>query len=210
MRHAEIDACLFDIGNVLLPFDYARTWRAISKFCAVSPQERLVEIGNLTIEHECGRLRGAEFFDAIQVLLDYSGDRALLVDAWSDIFYVNTPMVEFASHLLSQGMPCHLLSNIGDVHAEYIRGKYPFIAGFSGRVYSFEAGVMKPDPAIFDAAIQQLRFDPARILYIDDKPENVEGGRLAGLRAVSYELGAHEDFLHEIPLEFLPEPAPVR
>jgi len=39
----------------------------------------------------------------------------------------------------------------------------------------------KPDPAVFTAALDLLGFEPADSFFIDDKPENVEGARAAGL-----------------------------
>jgi 2-haloacid dehalogenase len=53
-------------------------------------------------------------------------------------------------------------------------------------VVSGEVGLAKPDPRIFALAIERCRLDPARTVFIDDSPRNVEAGRNAGLHALHF------------------------
>lgn len=53
---------------------------------------------------------------------------------------------------------------------------------FETIVTSAEAGVAKPDPAIFRLALERLRVDPARALHVGDEPLDEEGARAAGMR----------------------------
>lgn len=55
---------------------------------------------------------------------------------------------------------------------------------FDGIVTSFEAGVCKPDPRIFQYAIEKLGIDPAATTFYDDGPANVEAAKNAGFKAV--------------------------
>lgn len=47
-------------------------------------------------------------------------------------------------------------------------------------------GLRKPDPAMYQRAIDIVGRPPERILFIDDRPENIEGARIAGLTAVRF------------------------
>jgi HAD superfamily hydrolase (TIGR01509 family) len=52
-------------------------------------------------------------------------------------------------------------------------------------VVSAEAGARKPDPAIVDAALRQLRCPPGKALMVGDSPEtDVVAAQAAGVRAV--------------------------
>jgi len=49
-------------------------------------------------------------------------------------------------------------------------------------------GILKPDPRSYAAAIDGLGVAPGEIVFVDDMPWNVEGGRVAGLHAVRLDL----------------------
>ncbi len=55
-------------------------------------------------------------------------------------------------------------------------------AVFSAVVTSAEAGVAKPDPAIFRLGLERLGVAPERALHVGDRPEDEQGGRAAGMR----------------------------
>src|SRR5690606_37502217 len=63
----------------------------------------------------------------------------------------------------------------------------PLFPLFEGRVFcSAQFRLAKPDPAIFLHCLGQLGATPAQALFVDDKAENAEGARRAGLRAHHY------------------------
>jgi len=99
---------------------------------------------------------------------------------------------------LRKHYPLYLLSNIGDIHTCYIKAKYPVFAAFSGAVYSYLAGCMKPDPAIFEMAIHDFGVNPAETVYIDDLPANVESAARAGFHAIAYDYKQHERLLEQL------------
>ncbi len=189
-----VEAFLFDLGNVLLPFDYGRTTARIRPYCRVDPTSCSAEIARLSAQHETGAIGEDAFFDALGALLGYTGSQELLLEAWCDIFTVNEAMVEFASGLGSR-FKRFALSNIGATHARHIERAYGFLGMLDGRVYSFAAGVMKPDPAIYRHAIESLALNPDATVFIDDKLENVEAGNAAGFFSLHYNAGSHGEFL---------------
>src|SRR4051794_2463861 len=50
-------------------------------------------------------------------------------------------------------------------------------------VSSARIGLAKPDPAAFVEAARLVSVAPARCLFVDDRSDNVEGAREAGMRA---------------------------
>lgn len=51
-------------------------------------------------------------------------------------------------------------------------------------VLSCDVGVLKPDPTIFRIALERLGVPPADALFVDDRPENLDGAREIGMRTV--------------------------
>ena len=58
---------------------------------------------------------------------------------------------------------------------------------FEGRVFcSAQFKLAKPDPQIFRRCLAALGADPEQAFFIDDKRENAEGARAAGMRSHHY------------------------
>jgi epoxide hydrolase-like predicted phosphatase len=53
-------------------------------------------------------------------------------------------------------------------------------------VTSAEVGVMKPDPRIYQVALEKLEIKPPEAVFVDDFVENVEGARRLGMRAIRF------------------------
>jgi epoxide hydrolase-like predicted phosphatase len=64
--------------------------------------------------------------------------------------------------------------------------RHKFDDAFDVMVISAEIGVMKPDPRIFQYALEQLDMTPSETVFIDDFPENVEAARLLGMHAIHF------------------------
>ena len=100
-------------------------------------------------------------------------------------------MVAYARELRAAGVPMAMLSNIPADFARNVRENRPWIAEcFDPVVFSCDVRMVKPDPRIFDAAIDRLAewggragkgVDPGEVLYIDDTLDNVEVGAERGL-----------------------------
>ena len=52
---------------------------------------------------------------------------------------------------------------------------------------------MKPQPEIYLDAVQGLGIEPSEALFLDDRPDNIEGAQAVGLRALLY--STWEDFV---------------
>jgi putative hydrolase of the HAD superfamily len=69
---------------------------------------------------------------------------------------------------------------------------------FDVSCYSCELGAAKPAPAFFAAAALRIGAEPATILFVDDKAENIVGARAAGLAAEQWCLGDGHDALRTL------------
>ncbi|HWL51900.1 MAG TPA: HAD family phosphatase [Chthoniobacteraceae bacterium] len=190
-----IDAFVFDIGNVLLRFDFGKAVARLEPLCDLKSNGRfLAPLEAVKNEYESGRRTRADFLKEAFRLLGYRGDEAGFVSAWEEIFEVNEPMVELVEALHGR-YPLYLLSNISDIHVDYILAQYPFFGRFTDAVYSYRVCCSKPDPAIYTVAAQQFGVIPERTVFIDDLPANVAAAQGVGFRAVPYDFRRHDALL---------------
>jgi FMN phosphatase YigB (HAD superfamily) len=194
----KFDAVIFDIGNVLLTFDYTVAEQEILKHSGQKSAPSQEELHPLRIEHETGRMRQAEFVKAVQDAFAHDGPEEHFLDIWSRIFEKNLPMIAWAESL-HQRIPLYLLSNIGSIHHDHIFEEYEFFTKlFRDGVYSYQVGVMKPDPLIFDIARKQFGVDPARTLYIDDLIDNIRSAEAARFLTHHYDPARHNLFVERV------------
>ena len=193
-----IDTYLFDVGNVLLSFDFRIAASRIEKFCQVPGGEILPRVEVMKDDLESGKISPDEFLDSATDVLNYSGSREFLVESFQDIFELNEAMVPIVEEESAQGSNLFLLSNTNGIHVPFFLGTYPVFEHFSGSVFSHEAGSMKPSPEIYEIAITQLGLVPEQTIYIDDLEDNCEAGESFGFRTIRYDLNRHDDFLREL------------
>ena len=168
-------AVIFDLGKVLVEFDYAISARKIAGKSDYSPAEvqKLIDHSPLLFAYEAGEIDNSEFYRQICKLTGYRGLQAEFEPAFSDIFSAIQPMIELQAELRRAGVPTFILSNTNDLAVGHIRRTFPFFANFDGYVFSFEQRIMKPHAGIYEIAERVAAYRAHDIVYIDDRAENL-------------------------------------
>jgi epoxide hydrolase-like predicted phosphatase len=96
-----------------------------------------------------------------------------------------------------------LLSNAFSNLRAALEERWQIDDAFHHIVISAEAGLMKPDPAIYRLALEKTGFEPEEAVFIDDFERNVEGARDVGLHAIHFQDAAQareqlETLLHKV------------
>lgn len=193
-----IDAVVFDIGNVLLKFDYfvaARRLMARNGLAEPPDRARIVAAKEAL---EGGRIDRGEFLRLVKPEFHHTDSDESFLEMWEDIFEENLPMTSLAAELSGRAVPTFLLSNVSCIHHEFVFRKYPVFSTFRDGVFSYKVGVLKPESAIFEHAIHQFRIDPNRTAYVDDLAENVAAASRLGFRGVVYDWRHHEDAVAQL------------
>ena len=99
---------------------------------------------------------------------------------------VNDEMYQLVEQLQAQKIPTGMLSNIDERLAAFVR-KFGLYAPFEPCLLSYEIGVEKPNLKAYTILIEQLNMPANDIVFIDDRPENVEAAIQAGLDAIVFE-----------------------
>lgn len=201
-----IQACLFDIGNVLVSFDYSRAFPSIAHRTERTLEELLVHLRGAGAALESGQLSSEEFIDAAQAFLGNGVSREAFLSAFTGIFELNTPVWELVTALRGV-VPLYLFSNTSEIHESWLFERWPEFRLFHGGFYSWRLGTMKPEPGMYEAAIRSLGVPPEAIAYIDDLPANVAMGNRYGFRSHQYDRERHSELLAFLTECGLPAPA---
>jgi glucose-1-phosphatase len=190
-------AFIFDIGNVLLRFDFNLALQTLARDCDPAAEAIMDMIEPVKVAYEDGRMTRADFQAQVRAILRYTGTDADFIAAWEDIFTENQPMVELVERLHGR-YPLYLLSNTSDIHIDFVFRRYPVFHRFTDAVYSYKVRASKPDRAIYEIAIRQFGVTPGATLFIDDLLPNVESARSAGLHSHHYHHDRHDALLGEL------------
>jgi putative hydrolase of the HAD superfamily len=144
--------------------------------------------------YDRGALSGVAYWHQVAADLDRTLDAAslaALIQADNALWtQPNQPMIDWAASLQRAGIKTGILSNIGDEMEAGIRARFPWLAEFSHHTFSHRLGIAKPDLEIYRLAAEGLAEPPGHILFVDDKPENIQGAREVGMTAVPYSTDA--------------------
>lgn len=196
----QIEAVLFDYGMVISAPPIASAWERMKTISGLD--EAGLRAGYWAHRHEYdrGTHTGEEFW---RLAAEHSGARvddgqvaellAADVDLWGDL---NQPMVDWIWRLQKAAVKTGILSNMGDAMEVGLSAKYPWLHKFDHRVWSYTLKLAKPEAEIYRHAVEGLGVEAGRILFVDDKVENIAAAEAAGLQGIVY--GEHELFEREM------------
>jgi putative hydrolase of the HAD superfamily len=187
MKPQNVDALLFDIGNVIYSIDFNR---ALACWAAHASCEAALLAGRFTIDaafrrHEIGEITDTEFFAALRSMLRIELSDAQLLEGWNAIFLDEPPGISAALADAAARVPLYAFSNTNAAHEVHWSAKYAAtLAHFRKIFLSHVIHQRKPDAAAFRFVIDEIGVPADRVVFFDDSLVNVEGARACGLRAV--------------------------
>lgn len=184
-----IKAIIFDLGKVIVPFDFQRGYSRLEPLCGIPAAEipeRLRPTG-LVPRFESGGIESRDFFEQLSNHLNLRATYDDFCDIWSSIFLPETLIPESMIAALARNYPLILLSNTNAIHFEMIQENYPILRHFRDLILSYKIGAMKPSPRIYQAAIQAAGCRPEECFFTDDIPEYVAGAKQQGIDAVQFQ-----------------------
>lgn len=196
---AMIKLFVFDLGNVILPFDHrqiaTQLWNRSAKQGSLTPEAIFAFLFNreagFVDGYETGRLSSGQFFAQLRDRLDLEMDFAAFKGIWNPIFWENRRVCEAVEYLKAKGYPLFLLSDTNELHFTYIAGKYPVVHRFDERILSYEVGVKKPAREIYDVIFAKTDVDRSEAFYIDDIECYVEAARGYGIPGMVFQGEEH-------------------
>ena len=181
-------AIIFDLGKVLVGFEFQRAYQALEKFCGHQAPEmqRRIAASGLVDRFETGRIPPREFVTSLCGLIGAEIHYDDFCGVFNSIF-TKTLVPESLLEGLASNYRLLLLSNTNAIHFEMLDRTYPMLRHFHHRILSFEVNAMKPQPAIYQAAIERAGCRPEECFYTDDIPEFITAAQKLGIDAVQFE-----------------------
>lgn len=173
----------FDIGQVLVRFDAERAVRRLSAMTSLDGETiwNRFRSSDLLARFEKGQLSTEAFHRAACGLLGSELPFALFCEIWADIF---DPEANIPVSLLESLRPHYrmmALSNTDAIHFPFLRRRYELFHCFEEFILSYEVGARKPEPRIYEVAIERGGGEARAIFFVDDSAEYAAAGAALGL-----------------------------
>lgn len=182
-------AVIFDLGKVLVNFDFKRGYQALEGLCPYPAAEIPTRLATCDLVHrfETGQIEPRDFVAQISALLDLHIGYDQFCRIWSSIFG-ETLVPEAMLEGLARRYRLVLLSNTNAIHFQAMRESHGMLLRhFHDLVLSYEVKAMKPRPEIFRAAVARAGCRPEECFYTDDIAVFVTAARNLGIDAVQFE-----------------------
>jgi putative hydrolase of the HAD superfamily len=184
-----IKTIIFDLGRVLIPFDFNRGYKRLEALCSYPASDipQRLRSTDLMNRFETGEVSSESFVREFSKTLGFEAGYDEVCDIWSCIFLPETLLPEEMIESLRKRYRVMLLSNTNALHYDMLEQQYPILKHFDHYVLSYKVGAMKPSPKIYEEALRHAEARPEECFYTDDVPAFVEAAKNLGIDAVVFE-----------------------
>lgn len=180
---------IFDIGNVLMPFQYrsffesfgydADTVERLAKATAQSPDWNELDRGVMSYEEVLERFvqNDPQLEDVIyKVFEDLHG----ILDVYD---YTE----DWIRQLKEAGYGVYYLSNFFQKAEENCKEFMTFLKLMDGGILSYKDKMTKPDRKIYELLLERFGLKAEECVFLDDTEKNIEGARAVGIQGVLFQ-----------------------
>ncbi len=177
---------IFDMDDVLCHYDLGRRLRALSQISGKTPRDIRAAIWDSGFEDDAD---SGGYPDADVYLAEFSYRIGHTITRQQWIAARRESMIPSGDVLglaeaIGKVSRLAIYTNNGPIVKSSLDELFPEAAAiFKERYCSYEFGTKKPDPDSFTKLLSQIKVSPADTWFIDDKRSNVQGAKLAGLKA---------------------------
>jgi len=183
----KVKILLFDIGGVVIDFDFNRAfeaWESISRL-SCAEMKTAFKFDAAYEQHERGEVTAEEYFSHLATTLELQGDHARIAEGWNAIFVGEIAETRVMLQVARGQFPCYALTNTNATHHATWSAMFPVVWSSFERVFaSHEMGCRKPEPQAFEYLAHTLGVPLDSIMFFDDVLENVEAAARVGIHSV--------------------------
>ena len=184
----KIKAIIFDLGNVLIRFDYLPVAGTLAAKSRLSREEILDFFfeARPSLDYNDGKLTSIEYYAITKQHLGLDMSFGKFCRLWNSCFFEFPEMEELVYALkqrYNHNFKILLLSNINELNYQYIRKRFKILDAMDELILSYKLKMSKPAAEIYRYAIRLSGANPESILYTDDRPELIAAARNLGINA---------------------------
>jgi len=200
MTRKKTELVMFDLGRVLIDFDFKLAIRNLKRYTPLNEEEihQFFRTTPLWDAFEKGQLCRHDFFAELAKGLQLSGlPFETFEPLWNNIFQEIPDTIEFF-HDLRKRYRTALVSNVNVMHWEFIRGRHAFLDHFDFLIPSYAVGMRKPGTEIYRHTLKKAGVAPEQSVFTDDVEEHITAARSIGIDAVQFTSAAQlkKDWAH--------------
>ena len=179
-------AVIFDLWDTLVDYDVERsraTERRIAERLGLEPEAFHARWREGRNERDAGTL--ADSFRAVGATAELVPELVeIRHDSFREICVPRPGAIETLHALRRRGLKLGLISVCSEEVA-LLWDETPFVGLFDSTVFSCSVGLRKPDPAIYQLALDELGVEPAEAVFVGDGAnDELAGAERVGMRAV--------------------------
>jgi epoxide hydrolase-like predicted phosphatase len=183
-----IHAIIWDLGGVLVRTEDFKPRDQLAARLGLRREELNDLVFGSEDDHraQLGEISHEEQWENVASRL---GVQAEEVPAIREVFFagdaLDSELIDFIRELKHDYYTA-LLSNAFSDLREMVCDVWQIDDVFHHLIISAEVGLMKPDPAIYQLALETIGVEPEEAVFIDDFPQNVVGAIDSGLHAIQF------------------------
>jgi putative hydrolase of the HAD superfamily len=188
MTKRKFSAVVFDLGQVLLRFDYKHFVEKVNRYKA-GIGEQFLELYKKNYDvhrdFEKGLISEKDFTNQMVEYLEHVIDEETFCKYWSDIFSPNEDVIALLPEL-KKDYKLYLISNTNSIHKKYGYQDYVFLKLFDKLILSHEVKFIKPEEEIYRAVENFSGFPSEQHIFIDDILEYVDAAKSIGWDGIQF------------------------
>ena len=187
-KDAMIHTIIFDIGNVLVDFDWSRYIHTLfTDEDMISRINNAIFASGLWPEFDRGVMDDEEIISQmIANAPELADEIRLAINRAGDCIFRLDYAIPWIQSLKKRGFKILYLSN----YSHRLRVANPealdFLSEMDGGVFSYKVKLIKPDPAIYQCICEKYALVPAETIFIDDNKDNVKAAKDFGLQTIQF------------------------
>ena len=184
---SKINCILFDIGGVLVNWHMSWITSEVSKRFEIKEETMIESFGHYLPELDCGKINEKTFWKKIANKTNSKSLAQTSESLWNTYFRknakINHDVVSLASQLEDYSLG--IISNIEETTHQIVR-EWHVLDNFEHQFLSYQIGYAKPDLRIYEHVIDSLPFEGQEIVFIDDRPSNVDSAQKCGINSIYF------------------------
>lgn len=184
-----VKGIVFDLGGVVIDWNPMRLYRKVFSGDEAKAQHFLDNIctGTWNEQQDAGRDLREATAERVALFPQWEREIRAYYGRWIEMIGGPIPgTAELMQDIKSAGLHLFALSNWHCETFAQVRHTFKELDFFEHIVLSGEYGCIKPQPCIFQIALDCYGIPPENLVFVDDNPRNVEGAAQAGLAALVF------------------------
>lgn len=177
---------LFDLGGVVFTNGTKKFITDISARHGILPETALTVLdGDIGTKYREGQIGRDEFWKLVLENLPLKDSMDDLEREWIGNYDLIPGTKEIIERLRSKYKVMYLSDNVKE-RVDKLDERFGFVSWFDGGIFSHEVGVRKPNPKIYEFALQKGGAEPQEAVFIDDKPKMLEPAEKMGMTGLVF------------------------